>query len=182
MKALMVLTAVFLSSNQSDPSLTLKQELERIRAAERPTIDAAITALENTDHVQIFALDSWGAPPKDCRHDTIDAGCFMGWRSMGSAAIEDTSAVTEIRLELLRWLRAPEPDGIPMCFFPHHGVRINSGESKFDFAICYACDSMQVFRHQPMGQARVYLASDRSLLDRILIRSGLQPTGLDHPE
>ncbi|MCB1609133.1 MAG: hypothetical protein KDI71_19385 [Xanthomonadales bacterium] len=149
------------------------------RISEEATRLAALAEVSAAERFELLAIDT----PEENEPRICPQDCFLRWKQYGLIEVAEPGEIEVIRAELLRWLNAPAQDGTPMCFFPHHGVRIQTELGWLEFAICYDCGMADVvmsgLNERVYGHAAVYLESERTQLDEILVRHGIAPRGLE---
>lgn len=134
---------------------------ERVKA----TADVS-SVLERAGSVELLSLDS--GEGRDRHWRTMCQGwCFYGWPVLGTTRLTAPGEIATIRDELGRWLAAPEPEAIALCFSPRHGVRVRDGEHVYDFVICYECGELDLHVDFSEDSVQKFRGGDQEILDAL---------------
>lgn len=116
--------------------------------------------------VELLSLDS--SEGRDRHWETMCQGwCFHDWPVLGTTRLTEPGEVATVREELGRWLAAPEPEAVALCFSPRHGVRVREGEHVYDFVVCYECGELDLHVDFSDDAVQKFRAGDQGLLDAL---------------
>ena len=97
--------------------------------------DAARTALEKADQIDVLSLDPQGGETgKDAFHE---------YKVLNKATVKDATALKEIAAAVEKGVADGGP--IAKCFEPRHGLHVVCKDKTYDFLICYQCSQIEVF-------------------------------------
>lgn len=107
----------------------------------------ATQALAHPERVTIYSLEPMitNAPP-DHR---LDGFTVLGDAPLDGAEVSE--AIKAFRDAMVHPMTMPDAHGhsvvvIAACFDPRHAISVQSNGHRFDFLLCYACGSLEVFR------------------------------------
>ena len=116
--------------------------------------DGVLAELADPDAVELLALHPY---PHALGDDDADLPRFHGYGVLGRAPLADDEQENRVLALVERGIETS--DGmVAACFDPRHGLRVTAGGATWDFVICYACLSMNVFRDDV--QLEGHLTSD----------------------
>lgn len=118
-------------------------------------------SMSSADEVMLFSLQP--NPVGDATD--LSADRFHGHKVLGSVRVSGAD-----RVRLLTALRTgvADHDGSgAMCFIPHHGIRLKSGERTTDLVICFQCYQVKVYEDGGESSFRVS-RSPRDTFNEIL--------------
>jgi hypothetical protein len=132
--------------------------------AEEKLPDAARTALEKADAIDVLSLDPQG--------DDESKDAFHDYKVLARATVTDDDARKAVVAAVLKGVA--ESDGaVAKCFEPRHGLHVVYKGKTYDFLICYQCSQIQVFAEAAEEPETVgTTAASRAALDKALRESG----------
>ncbi|HVS35057.1 MAG TPA: hypothetical protein VMS17_05710 [Gemmataceae bacterium] len=130
--------------------------------AEDKLPDAARTALEKADQIDVMSLDPAGDEKgKDAFHD---------YKVLSKTTVKDGDARKEITTALEKGVAEGGP--IAKCFEPRHGLHVVYQDKTYDFLICYQCSQIQVFSGTAEPATVATSSASKAALDKALKNAG----------
>ena len=130
------------------------------------------SAIADATSVTLYSIEPVGAP-RDGAGQCASA-CFRGWTLLGKTQLTDKGKAL-VQGELKKWLAAPEPEAVAMCFNPRHGVRVTTPQHTYDFVVCFECDHAEVYIDSATVQvADIYRSADPRAWDALLKTAGVR--------
>lgn len=127
------------------------------------TSTATTSTIVTPDELTLYAIDGLVNEPAEF---VTDDKHFRGYLVLGKVEITEPKA----RLEIMRAINdgISESDGtVASCFWPRHGVHVETEGKTIDFVICYECLQVYVFSGrerpdmQPTSEKHQAMLTDR---------------------
>ena len=120
--------------------------------------DAARTALEKADQIDVLSLDPTA--------DETDKDAFHKYKVLGRATVKDTDARKDIAAAVEKGVAEGGP--VARCFEPRHGLHVVYNDTTYDFLICYQCSRIRIFRGTPEPETVATSGASKAALDKAL--------------
>ncbi len=129
-----------------------------VARAEDKLPDAARTALEKTDQIEVLSLDPQGGETgKDAFHE---------YKVLARATVKEADARKEIAAAVEKGVGEGGP--IAKCFEPRHGLHVVYQDKTYDFLICYQCSQIQIFMGTAQAETVPTSGASKAALDKAL--------------
>ncbi len=101
--------------------------------------DAARTALEKADQIEVLSLDPTGVE--------TDKDAFHKYKVLARATVKDADSRKDIAAAVQKGVAEGGP--IAKCFEPRHGLHVVYNDKTYDFLICYQCSQIRDLHGDP---------------------------------
>lgn len=120
--------------------------------------DAARTALEKADQIDVLSIDPQGGETgKDAFHE---------YKVLARTTVKDADARKDIAAAVEKGVAEGGP--IAKCFEPRHGLHVVFKDKTYDFLICYQCSQIQIFTGSAEAETVATSGASKATLDKVL--------------
>ncbi len=112
------------------------------RAMRDSVLRDARAALRKSSWVTLISLDlHFEYEHFSVSRESCDKGsfCFYEKPVLGSYHAQTKTDLEVIKRVFDSWLAAPEPEALPMCYAPRHGIRFETDGHVYDAELCFEC-------------------------------------------
>jgi hypothetical protein len=121
----------------------------------------AADLLARAESIELLSLD----PEMETAKAT---SVFRGFAVLGSTAVRDREAQAGLVKAVGKAVVLRPWNSIGVCFRPRHGLRVKSGETLLEVAICFECSRMEVDVNGKQQAVRSIGGSAQGHLDELL--------------
>ena len=132
---IIVLLVAFGCRSTTKEDIDLTQQRESILASYG-------ASFEHADKIVIYSLASEG--PSNYPLSPADKGTFHGFSVYGVTAVTETADISNVWTDLRD--RVLLGDLYTYCFWPRHGIRAYQGKIFRDYAICFECNHLYLYK------------------------------------